>query len=262
MIKNFLYNIFLDIYIIINHKLFHAKLCWLSCRLIYLLIKWIYVESKGKHSKFFVEIIQKPYFLLHMYLWMKRFVAWCNGIDNVIWIACWTNICCASKNAFPSFLICLNAFVCSCLHFSKINYIFCVIDLSVFVKYEMQYEATTSGSKINCTLVFASHKGPPCVLYTLVHISLGFRLKSNVSFCNLERNAKIYMSSFNCKFNKNSSKHVFIKTHTNKFFKSLYNIFLCHSYDLDLKVMSHWRFRVLKSTNCISDFPTYLSTHQ
>jgi len=70
----------------------------------------------------------------HVFMNWNDFVEWYNEIDNDMCIACCTNICCAFKNVVPSFLICSNASICSCLHFKKIDYIFFVTNLYFFVK--------------------------------------------------------------------------------------------------------------------------------
>jgi hypothetical protein len=38
------------------------------------------------------------------------------------------------------------------------------------------------GFKMDCASVFASHKGPACILKTFVHISFGLCFKNNMGF--------------------------------------------------------------------------------
>jgi hypothetical protein len=63
--------------------------------------------------------------------------------------------------------------------------------------------------KINCILVFASHKDPTYILSTFVHMSFGLCFKNNVGFCNLYQNAWIYIFSSNYRFVKFWSKLCF-----------------------------------------------------
>jgi hypothetical protein len=60
---------------------------------------------------------------------------------------------------------------------------FDVIDLSIFVIYDVQYVAFTYGFKINWTFVFANHKWATSILNALVFIFLGIHFKKNVQLC-------------------------------------------------------------------------------
>ncbi len=59
---------------------------------------------------------------------------------------------------------------------------FDVIDLSIFVIYDVQYVIATYGSKINLKSIYANHKWAPCILNALVFMFLKVHFK-NVWFC-------------------------------------------------------------------------------
>ncbi len=61
---------------------------------------------------------------------------------------------------------------------------FDVIDLSIFVIYDVQYVLTTYGSKINWIYVFAYHKWATCMLNALVFMFVGVRFKKMCGFVN------------------------------------------------------------------------------
>jgi hypothetical protein len=95
----------------------------------------MYVEVRNKlHNHFYGNKTKVLSCSSHVFMNWNDLVEWYNGIDNYMCITCCTNICCAFKNVVPSFKTFSNAFVCSCLHFSKIDYIFFVINLLYFVK--------------------------------------------------------------------------------------------------------------------------------
>jgi len=54
---------------------------------------------------------------------------------------------------------------------------FDVIDLSIFIIYDVQYVAVTYGFKINWIFVYANHKWATHVLNALVVMFLGVRFK-------------------------------------------------------------------------------------
>jgi hypothetical protein len=48
------------------------------------------------------------------------------------------------------------------------------MDLSIFVKYNVQYVAIASRSSTNCISIFTNHKGAMRILNAFVSVSIGF----------------------------------------------------------------------------------------
>jgi len=80
-------------------------------------------------------------------------------------VECW-------KQTLPNFWILLFAFKLFAIHFCRIEYNFDVIDLFIFVIYDVQYVAIAYGFKINWISIFANHKWTTRVLNALVFVFL------------------------------------------------------------------------------------------
>ncbi len=70
-----------------------------------------------------------------------------------------------------------------------------VIDLSIFVIYDVQYVVVAYGSKINWIFVFANHKWTAHILNALVFKFLGVCFKKICGFVNLLLKFNIYVLS-------------------------------------------------------------------
>ncbi len=70
----------------------------------------------------------------------------------------------------PNFWILAFVFILFTLYFSMIECRYNVIDLSIFVIYDVQYVVTTYGSKTNWIYVFINHKWTTPILNALVLI--------------------------------------------------------------------------------------------
>jgi hypothetical protein len=68
----------------------------------------------------------------------------------------------------------LDVLVGSCLCIYYMTFIYRVINLCIFVKYEVQYDAPSYGFKMYCVSIFACHKGHAYMPNTFVCISFGF----------------------------------------------------------------------------------------
>jgi hypothetical protein len=107
----------------------------------------------------------------------------------------------------------LNSYICIYIIYNAFFMIECsfdVIDLFIFVIYDVQYVASTYGSKINWTFVFANHKWPTSILNALVVMFLGIHFKKMCGFVNLLFKLNIYVLSsrfkeFRCSENDISS---------------------------------------------------------
>jgi len=74
-----------------------------------------------------------------------------------------------------------------------------VVDLSILIMYDVQYDATTYGSKINWKYVFANHKGTTRMLNALALIFDSFHSKKICGFINLFLKLNMYVSSSRCR---------------------------------------------------------------
>ncbi len=70
-----------------------------------------------------------------------------------------------------------------------------VIDLSIFIIYDVQYVAIAYGSKINWIFVFANHKWTTSILNALVFMFLEICFKKMCRFVNLLLKFNIYVFS-------------------------------------------------------------------
>jgi len=83
-----------------------------------------------------------------------------------------------------------------------------VIDLSIFVIYDVQYVAFSYGSKINWIYVFANHKWTTCILNALFFMFLGIQFKKMCSFVHLLFKLNIYVLSSRFKEFKSSKNDI------------------------------------------------------
>jgi hypothetical protein len=84
------------------------------------------------------------------------------------------------------------ALVISEIHFSIIECNYEVTDLSILIMYDVQYDVTTYGSKINWIFVFANHKGAIHMLNALVLIFDGIHLRKMFGFIHLLLKLNMY----------------------------------------------------------------------
>jgi len=102
------------------------------------------------------------------------------------------------KKTLPNLWILILAFVLSKMHFSIIECNFKVIDLSILVMYDVQYDAATYGFKINWIYVFANHKGAARMLNAWVLIFDGVHYKKICGFNNLLFKLNMHVFSPRC----------------------------------------------------------------
>ncbi len=102
------------------------------------------------------------------------------------------------KKKLLNYWIFIFASILFAMHFFMIECSYDVIDLFIFVIYDVQYVVATYGSKINWIYVFANHKWIIRVLNALVFMFLGVHLKKMFSFVNLL--FKLYIYVFSSRF--------------------------------------------------------------
>jgi hypothetical protein len=93
----------------------------------------------------------------------------------------------------PNFWIIIFAFILITMHFFMIKCNFDVIDVLIFVIYDVQYVTTTYGSKINCISIFVNHKWTTCILNRLIFMFLRVHFKKMCDFVNLLLKLYIYI---------------------------------------------------------------------
>jgi hypothetical protein len=81
------------------------------------------------------------------------------------------------------------------MNFFMIECNYNVIDLSIFVIYDVQYVVVAYRSKINWIFVFANHKWTTHILNALIFIFLGICFKKMCNFVNLLFKLNIYVHS-------------------------------------------------------------------
>ncbi len=88
---------------------------------------------------------------------------WYNGKENMKYVASWVTICWAFIKALFKFWIFKFASILFAMHFLMIKCRSNVIDLPIFVIYDVQYVITAYGSKINWISIYANHKWATCI---------------------------------------------------------------------------------------------------
>jgi hypothetical protein len=76
------------------------------------------------------------------------------------------------EKKLPNFWILIFAFILFTIQLCMIKCNYDVINLSIFVIYDMQYVATPYGSKTNWISMFANHKWASCALNALIFMFL------------------------------------------------------------------------------------------
>jgi len=122
----------------------------------------------------------------------------------------------------------LNSCICIyiiCNAFLIIECSFNVIDLSIFIIYDVQYVASAYGSKTNQISIFANHKWITHILNALVFMFLGVHFKKMCNFVHLLLKLNIYVLSsrfLKIRYSKNDISSFFKKS-----FKDWNILFTC-----------------------------------
>jgi hypothetical protein len=95
------------------------------------------------------------------------------------------------------------------MNFCIIKCNFDITHLLILIMYDVQYNTTTYGFKINWIFVFVNHKRITCVLDALVLTFDGVHFGKVCGFINFLPKLNMYISSSRCKNIKNSKKVMF-----------------------------------------------------
>ncbi len=118
-------------------------------------------------------------------------------------------ICWALKKTLLNLWILVFTSTLSKLHFSIIECNFKVIDLSILVMHDVQYDATTYGFKINWIFIFVNHKRTTHMLNAWVLIFDGVHLRNIYNFNNFLLKLNMYVSLSRCSRFQNSENVMF-----------------------------------------------------